>query len=332
MCKIKLTRAILFCSALSKAPAKKKKKAAISFDDLLSDDDDDVDDNDDDDDDDDEIAETKRKPNPSRGARASGTKMTSIMKACMSFDSDDEDSDSDIDAWSAGGSSSGNGIGKKMAGGKRSRSNTPEPVAEPVVVAAVPATTTAISVSAAIGAAAAAIGGAAAAAAAAAAAGLTAAGKTMTNKRSRSNTPEPVVIPPTPTPATPPTKTATTAKSPFQVGDVVFVNKTTHDRHTAKVLERPEEGGTVKVRWELRGGEEVVDVGKCEILNLTEGERAKRASLDEDENIRDESREMATDIMATSTTKLKNIIPLNSFDSLVLLWRRKDKEEKGKHL
>ena len=154
----------------------------------------------------------------------------------------------------------------------------------------------------------------------------------MTNKRSRSNTPEPVVIPPTPTPATPPTKTATTAKSPFQVGDVVFVNKTTHDRHTAKVLERPEEGGTVKVRWELRGGEEVVDVGKCEILNLTEGERAKRASLDEDENIRDESREMATDIMATSTTKLKNIIPLNSFDSLVLLWRRKDKEEKGKHL
>ena len=320
----------MFCSALSKAPAKKKKKAAISFDDLLSDDDDDVDDNDDDDDDDDEIAETKRKPNPSRGARASGTKMTSIMKACMSFDSDDEDSDSDIDAWSAGGSSSGNGIGKKMAGGKRSRSNTPEPVAEPVVVAAVPATTTAISVSAAIGAAAAAIGGAAAAAAAAA--GLTAAGKTMTNKRSRSNTPEPVVIPPTPTPATPPTKTATTAKSPFQVGDVVFVNKTTHDRHTAKVLERPEEGGTVKVRWELRGGEEVVDVGKCEILNLTEGERAKRASLDEDENIRDESREMATDIMATSTTKLKNIIPLNSFDSLVLLWRRKDKEEKGKHL
>ena len=31
------------------------------------------------------------------------------------------------------------------------------------------------------------------------------------------------------------------------------------------------------------------------------GERAKRASLDEDEHTRDESREMATDIMATST-------------------------------
>ena len=34
------------------------------------------------------------------------------------------------------------------------------------------------------------------------------------------------------------------------------------------------------------------------------GERAKRASLDEEENTRDESREMATYIMATSTTKL----------------------------
>jgi len=32
------------------------------------------------------------------------------------------------------------------------------------------------------------------------------------------------------------------------------------------------------------------------------GERAKRASVEEDENTRDESREMATDIMATSTT------------------------------
>jgi len=35
-----------------------------------------------------------------------------------------------------------------------------------------------------------------------------------------------------------------------------------------------------------------------------QGERAKRASLDEDEHTRDEVREMATDIMATSTTKL----------------------------
>ena len=34
------------------------------------------------------------------------------------------------------------------------------------------------------------------------------------------------------------------------------------------------------------------------------GERAKRASLLEDEHTRDEVREMATDIMATSTTKL----------------------------
>ena len=44
------------------------------------------------------------------------------------------------------------------------------------------------------------------------------------------------------------------------------------------------------------------------------GARAKRASLDEDSS--DESREMATDIMATSTTKL-NFSML--FDSLVLL-------------
>ncbi len=40
------------------------------------------------------------------------------------------------------------------------------------------------------------------------------------------------------------------------------------------------------------------------------GERAKRASLDEDEHTRDESREMATDIMATSTTKLTHPIRL----------------------
>ena len=38
------------------------------------------------------------------------------------------------------------------------------------------------------------------------------------------------------------------------------------------------------------------------------GERAKRASLDEDEHTRDESREMATDIMATSTTELTHSI------------------------
>jgi len=43
------------------------------------------------------------------------------------------------------------------------------------------------------------------------------------------------------------------------------------------------------------------------------GERAKRASLDEDEHTRDESNEMAADIMATSTTKLTHS---NSFDSL----------------
>jgi len=45
------------------------------------------------------------------------------------------------------------------------------------------------------------------------------------------------------------------------------------------------------------------------------GERAKRASLLEDEHTRDESREMTTDIysMATPTTELN---PLNSFGSL----------------
>jgi len=37
------------------------------------------------------------------------------------------------------------------------------------------------------------------------------------------------------------------------------------------------------------------------------GERAKRASLLEDENTRDEVREMATDIMATPTTKLTSL-------------------------
>ena len=40
------------------------------------------------------------------------------------------------------------------------------------------------------------------------------------------------------------------------------------------------------------------------------GERAKRASLDEDENTRDEVREMATDIMATSTAMLTHPIRL----------------------
>jgi len=39
-------------------------------------------------------------------------------------------------------------------------------------------------------------------------------------------------------------------------------------------------------------------------------ERSKRASLDEDENTRDESRSMATDIMATSTTELTHSILL----------------------
>jgi len=44
------------------------------------------------------------------------------------------------------------------------------------------------------------------------------------------------------------------------------------------------------------------------------GERAKRASFEEDENTPDESREIATDIMAASTTKLTH--PINSFGSL----------------
>jgi len=44
------------------------------------------------------------------------------------------------------------------------------------------------------------------------------------------------------------------------------------------------------------------------VVNIVGGERAKRASLDEDGNTRDESREMATDIMAASTTKLNKIL------------------------
>ena len=40
------------------------------------------------------------------------------------------------------------------------------------------------------------------------------------------------------------------------------------------------------------------------------GERAKRASLEDDEHTRDESSEIATDIMATSTTKLVHPICL----------------------
>jgi len=44
-------------------------------------------------------------------------------------------------------------------------------------------------------------------------------------------------------------------------------------------------------------------VHAADVLQTT-GERAKRASLDEDEHTRDGSREIATDIMATSTTKL----------------------------
>jgi len=40
------------------------------------------------------------------------------------------------------------------------------------------------------------------------------------------------------------------------------------------------------------------------VLTGVKGERAKRASFDEDEHTRDESREMTTDEMATSTTEL----------------------------
>jgi len=47
--------------------------------------------------------------------------------------------------------------------------------------------------------------------------------------------------------------------------------------------------------------QEYVTVGDDKTVR---GERAKRASFEEDENTRDESREMATDIMATSTTEL----------------------------
>jgi len=47
-----------------------------------------------------------------------------------------------------------------------------------------------------------------------------------------------------------------------------------------------------------------------------EGERAKRASLLEDEHSRDEVRKMATDIMATSIHYCTNSIPLISFGSL----------------
>jgi len=45
------------------------------------------------------------------------------------------------------------------------------------------------------------------------------------------------------------------------------------------------------------------------------GERAKRSSLDEDENTRDEVREMATDILVTFTVEL-NIIHYFSFGSV----------------
>ena len=47
----------------------------------------------------------------------------------------------------------------------------------------------------------------------------------------------------------------------------------------------------------------VQQVVLCAGQGFEQGERAKRASLDEDENTSDESREMAADIMATSTTK-----------------------------
>jgi len=40
------------------------------------------------------------------------------------------------------------------------------------------------------------------------------------------------------------------------------------------------------------------------LAEVSKRNEAKRASLDEDENTRDESREIVTDIMATSTTKL----------------------------
>jgi len=53
-----------------------------------------------------------------------------------------------------------------------------------------------------------------------------------------------------------------------------------------------------------------VDLPEQEEKEIPEGERAKRASLLEDEHSRDEVREMATDIMAASTTKLTHSIRL----------------------
>ena len=55
-------------------------------------------------------------------------------------------------------------------------------------------------------------------------------------------------------------------------------------------------------------------VAKHVLTAIAKGERAKRASFVKDENTRDESREMATYTMATSTTKLTH--SLNSFDSI----------------
>ena len=57
----------------------------------------------------------------------------------------------------------------------------------------------------------------------------------------------------------------------------------------------------------------ILDQGKGDrngCIYVYKGERAKRASLDEDENTRFEVREMAIDIMATSTTKLTHPIHL----------------------
>jgi len=57
------------------------------------------------------------------------------------------------------------------------------------------------------------------------------------------------------------------------------------------------------------------DEKAIQFYNRCEAKRAKRACFDKDEHTRDKSREMATSIMATSTTKL-TLFHSNLFDSL----------------
>ena len=73
---------------------------------------------------------------------------------------------------------------------------------------------------------------------------------------------------------------ATVSATGLKVGDIVFVRKTANDNHQATIVSNPNEDGEVEVKWELRGGTELVDVDICKILSLSPSrpKRSRRAT------------------------------------------------------